>query len=457
MVSSRHSVTPTGGLPVVLSGIAILIAVAVLGWFTIQWPDKNSLDTSLPISSTTPSLSVESEKKPALSLNDDSLILQTTDNNTSLDQPEPPTLEWKSYTIRKGDTLGKIFNRFGIGIGLASEIVRDEQGKTLKRLLPDRDIDFAFNTENELVEIRYEVSRLDELVIEFTAGSFNISKQKAPVEIKEKVASQTIHSSLFVSGSAAGLSDRVIMDLVSVFGWDIDFALDIRRGDRFSVIYEELYRDEEFIGSGDIIAAIFVNNGATYEAIRHIDEHGKKEYFDANGANRRGTFLKTPMKISRITSGFSNSRFHPVLKKWRAHRGVDYGAPRGTPVLATADGRVHFVGRNGGYGKTIILRHGGEFSTLYAHLSGYAKDIKRGASVRQGEAIGYVGSTGLATGPHLHYEFRVNDVHRNPLTFETPRAKPIAQRYKNEFLAFAKKRIDQISSTVTQQVASSTP
>jgi len=365
------------------------------------------------------------------------------------------SLEWKRYSVRRGDTLGKIFNRFSIDVGLASEIVRDDTGAALKKLMPGHDVRFGYNEEGALAKLRYELGRMDELVVEFaSSGQFTVARRKMPAGTRERSVTQSIGSSLFVAASGAGLSNRLIMQLVEIFGWDIDFALDIRSGDRFSLLYEELYRHGESIGTGDIIAAEFANQGDVYHAVRHIDDQGRKQYFDLDGRNLRGTFLRTPMRVSRVTSGFSKRRYHPVLKKWRAHRGVDYGAPTGTPVLATGDGRVHSIGRKGGYGNTIVLKHGGRYSTLYAHLSGFKKGMKRGSKVNQGEVIGYVGATGLVTGPHLHYEFRVNGTHRDPLSYETPKAEPIAERYRESFLAMARERISQIADLRTEQLAS---
>lgn len=366
-----------------------------------------------------------------------------------------PPIKWQSHIVRPGDSLGRIFARYEIGIGLASRIVEHETAETLKKLMPDHEIRLGLDPAGKLVQLRYEVNRMEEVVIRLKDSKLlAVDQQRIPTDTRERTASQAIGSSLFGAASNAGLSDRLIMDLVSIFGWDIDFALDIRSGDRFSIVYEEMVRDGRTIGDGDIIAAEFVNDGTIYRAVRHIDDDGEREYFDLEGNNLRGTFLKTPMRVSRITSGFSKRRYHPVLKKWRAHRGVDYGAPKGTPVLATGSGRVHAIGRKGGYGNTVVLKHGGQYSTLYAHLSGYGKGLKKGSKVSQGDVIGYVGATGLATGPHLHYEFRVNGQHRNPLTYDTPRAQPIDERYRETFLAEARQRINQLADMRPEQVAS---
>jgi len=366
-----------------------------------------------------------------------------------------PVIEWQTHEVSRGDTLGRIFSRNAVAIGLASRIVQHDAGATLKKLMPGHVMSLGFRQGGELVQLRYQLSRMEEIVLTLEdAEVATVDQRRIPTGTRERMASQTIGSSLFGAASKAGLSDRLVMELASVFGWDIDFALDIRSGDHFSILYEELFRDGRSIGTGDIIAAEFVNDGEVFRAVRHVDDDGNKEYFDLDGNNLRGTFLKTPMRISRITSGFSKRRYHPVLKKWRAHRGVDYGAPTGTPVLATGDGRVHHIGRKGGYGNTVVLKHGGQYSTLYAHLSRFGKGLNRGSRIKQGDVIGYVGATGLVTGPHLHYEFRVNGQHRNPLTYETPRARPIAERYRENFLAMARDRISQLTDFQPGQLAS---
>ena len=235
-----------------------------------------------------------------------------------------------------------------------------------------------------------------------------------------------IERSLFDDGQASGLSDRLIMELAEIFGWDIDFVLDLHQGDSFTVIHEEKYWRGQKVADGDILAAEFVNRGRVFRAIGYRAPGAKIEYYTPEGLALRRAFLRTPVKFSRVSSLFSNSRYHPVLKMWRAHHGVDYDAPTGTPVRATASGRVMAVGWNGGYGNTVSIRHPGPYSTLYAHLKGYRAGLRAGQHVSQGEIIGYVGRTGLATGPHLHYELQVNGAHRDPLTFELPKTDRVA-------------------------------
>ena len=222
------------------------------------------------------------------------------------------------------------------------------------------------------------------------------------------------------------------MEMVRIFGWDIDFVLDIRSGDSFHIIYNAYELNGKRLADGNILAAEFNTQGQSYRAIRFEDADGVASYYAPNGDSMLGTFLRSPVEFSRISSRFGK-RKHPILKTWRAHKGVDYAARRGTPIRATADGKVILAGNKGGYGKTVVIRHAGRFSTLYGHMTGFAKNIRSGSRVKQGQTIGYVGSTGLATGPHLHYEFRLDGVHRNPLTFKTPKASSIAKAQKAEF------------------------
>ena len=367
--------------------------------------------------------------------------------------PEPE-LTWKSHTVKRGDTLGRIFRGFGHSPNLALKLVADTEGKRLRRLMPGRELRFGYDDEDALRMVSYDLGTHEWLHAEIAEEEeISVSIVPADLEVRERIVGGSIRSSLFSAGARAGLSDKLIMQLVGVFGWDIDFALDLRAGDRFIVIYEELFEDGKRVGTGDIVAAKFVNQGRSFNAFRHTEENGGITYYDAEGDSLRGTFLRTPVKLSRITSRFSRSRFHPVLKKWRAHKGVDYSAPRGTPVLATADGKVKFVGRKGGYGKTIVLRHGGTYSTLYAHLSSYKKGLRSGSKVQQGDVIGFIGSTGVATGPHLHYEFRVNGVHRNPLTHKSPRGKSLPEDQLEAFTARARSWAEKMAVFAATQLA----
>lgn len=367
--------------------------------------------------------------------------------------PPEPELTWKTHQIKRGDTLGKIFRRFGHSTSLALELVADKEGGRLRRLMPGRELRFGYDAQNALTTVNYDLGNREWLRAEIADEDIAVSVVPADLEVRERIVGGSIRSSLFSAGARAGLSDKLIMQLVTIFGWDIDFALDLRAADRFIVIYEELFEDGKRVGTGDIVAAKFINQGQVFNAFRYESDHGGVAYYNAEGDSLRGTFLRTPVKLSRITSGFTNSRFHPVLKKWRAHKGVDYSAPRGTPVLATADGRVQFVGRKGGYGKTVVLRHGGTYSTLYAHLSSYKKGLRAGSTVQQGEVIGFIGRTGIATGPHLHYEFRINGVHRNPLTHRSPRGKSLPEEQRETFTARTQSWTEKMAVFAATQLA----
>jgi murein DD-endopeptidase MepM/ murein hydrolase activator NlpD len=269
------------------------------------------------------------------------------------------------------------------------------------------------------------------------AEGYRAELHELALEARPRHASAIIKDSLFQTGIEAGLSENLIMELAQLFGWDIDFALDIRSGDRFTLLYEELYRDGERLRDGRILAAEFVNQGRSVQAVLFTRSDGESDYYSPDGKSMRKAFLRAPVDFRRISSRFQRERWHPVLGVKRPHRGVDYAAAIGTPIKAAGDGRITHRGTKGGYGKTIILQHGATYSTLYAHMSRYAKSTQVGKRVRQGQIIGYVGKTGLATGPHLHYEFRVNGVHRNPLTVKLPSADPLPKRYRAEFEAHA--------------------
>jgi len=344
-----------------------------------------------------------------------------------------PTGQWHSVTVKQGDNLAMIFARLDLSAAQLHQVISSGKAtNTLAQLYPGQQIDVRLGSDKQLEELVYIIDETNSLRVARQGGSFKSTLIQRDIEIRVAHAQGVIESSLFESGQDAGLSDKLIMELVGIFGWDIDFALDIREGDGFAVLYEEKYLDAEKIGEGSIVAAEFTNQGKIYRAVRYTDERGHSNYFAPTGHSMRKAFLRTPAAFSRISSRFGK-RHHPVLNRMRIHRGVDYAAPRGTPVKAAGDGKVVFLGRKGGYGKTLVIRHGGKYSTLYAHLSRFKRRLRTGQHVKQGEVIGYVGNTGLATGPHLHYEFRVNGVHRNPLTVRLPSAKPINPKYRDDF------------------------
>ncbi len=378
------------------------------------------------------------------------------DQSRSQDSSLPPGGDevWNRHTVRRGDTLTGIFRKVGLSVSAALRVAARRQAAPLISLSTGRVMKIRKTGDGRFLGLRYDLGNFEALVVTNTDDNeLTIAKQKIPITVRNRYASGRIRQSLFAAGKRAGLNTQLISQMVSIFGWDIDFALDLRRGDQFSLIYEELYADNKRAGTGDIIAAQFVNRGVVYRAVRHIDSSGIAKYYTPDGDSLQATFLRTPVKFGQIASHFNTRRYHPVYKKRRAHRGVDYGAAAGTPVLTTADGRIGFVGRRGGYGKTVIVNHGGTYSTLYGHMSRYARGIHHGLAVKQGQTIGYVGKTGTATGPHLHYEFRVNGVHRNPLTFEMPRSRQIAGEYYAEFRTQAQEWIDKLMAYTDTEVA----
>jgi murein DD-endopeptidase MepM/ murein hydrolase activator NlpD len=264
--------------------------------------------------------------------------------------------------------------------------------------------------------------------------------------------SAVIRSSLFAATDQSGIPDTIAIQIARIFSTDIDFHIDLRRGDRFSVVYEMIHSNGESIRPGDVLYAEFVNDGRKYEAFRFQDPEGNISYYSRDGQNRAKSFMRSPLEFSRVSSGFG-TRFHPIFKNWRAHTGTDFAAPKGTRVWSTADGTVEFVGVKGGYGNCIEIRHSGGITTLYGHLSGFAAGLKRGSRVRQGEVIGFVGATGYATGPHLHYEFKISGIHHDPLRVALPKAAPLPASLKQAFEAVALQGDEALSALQTASSA----
>lgn len=351
-------------------------------------------------------------------------------------EPEPP---WKEITIKSGDTLSRIFARNDIPGDEANRLVKSHaDARALNRLATGQVLRIQTDAGGRIQQLHYRLNESDTLQVRRNGSGYDVVKISKTFETRHVYAAGNIAMSLFADGQSAGLSDPVIIQMVEIFGWDIDFAQDLRVGDSFAVIYEEKYWQGQKVADGAILAAEFINQGKAYRAVGHRTAVGVAGYYSPEGLSMRRPFLRSPLRVSRVTSPYTLSRYHPILKTWTAHRGVDYGAPTGTPVLATASGRVSSLGSKGGYGNAIVLRHGGSYSTLYAHLSRYQRGLRAGAQVEQGQVIGYVGSTGLATGPHLHYEFQVNGIHQNPLTLKFPQTEPIAPQYRADFLQAAR-------------------
>jgi murein DD-endopeptidase MepM/ murein hydrolase activator NlpD len=359
---------------------------------------------------------------PALSPEDSALsaVIDTANSGPPVDDPA-----WQVVTVKSGQTLGDIFQQQNFS---ATDLARllDAPGNSscLRNIRPGDEFAFLRNADGGLRAIRFDRDERTRVVASFASGGIRQTELARHVERRTHVAHGVINSSLFGAGEEAGMSDAMILQLANAFGYDIDFAQDLRQGDSFTVIYDDVYREGERLRDGDILAATFVNKGKRYSAFRFTNSVGETSYYSAEGRPLKKTFLRTPLDFSRITSYFSVARRHPILGTMRAHQGVDYAAPQGTPIRAAGDGKIAFRGWQPGYGNVVIVQHNAHMTTLYGHMSRLG-NVFVGQHVGQGATIGYVGMTGLATGPHLHYEFRVDGQHRNPLTVTTLPPEPL--------------------------------
>ncbi|MEE4361842.1 MAG: peptidoglycan DD-metalloendopeptidase family protein [Pseudomonadales bacterium] len=368
---------------------------------------------------------------------------------------------WQQVTVRSGDSLARIFDRQGLPArDLAAVLESDEAAERLKRIHPGELLEYRTDDDGRLLALRYAFSRLESMTAqrpEATAG-FETRQVLREPERRSVLREAEIDSSLFLAAARIGLDDRLAMEVANIFQWDVDFVLDIRKGDRFQLLYEELWLDGERIGHGDVLAAEFVNQGDRYQAVRFVDEDGHGSYYTPDGDSMRKAFLRAPVQFTRVSSNFNLSRKHPLWNTARPHRGIDYAAPTGTPIVAAGDGKVVTVTSNAASGKFVVIQHGEQYQTKYLHMSRFARGIRAGKRVHQGEVIGYVGSTGWATGPHLHYEFLVSGVHRNPRTVPLPKALPIPEQERERFLATTRTLLAQLNTASgDEQLALSGP
>ncbi|WP_323814290.1 peptidoglycan DD-metalloendopeptidase family protein [Cellvibrio sp. NN19] len=340
----------------------------------------------------------------------------------SIKEPEPAAPQWKEFTVQNGDNLSILFKRAGLNDRNIYELFSDaKDAKDLRNIRAGQKM--AFLVENgQLQGLTYTIDKLSSLT--FTRGAKGFSGKEIVLkpDIKHAFRQASIDSSLYMAGKRAGMPSNLTMELANIFGWDIDFALDIKKGDSFKVMYEEQFLEGKRIGTGKIVAAEFTNGGKTFKAVRYTSKDGSSNYYTPDGRGMHKAFLRTPIEFARISSHFNLARKHPVLHIIRAHKGTDYAAARGTPIRATGNGKIAFAGRKGGYGNCIVIQHGQGIETLYGHMNAFAKGMKTGSRVSQGDVIGYVGSTGLASGPHLHYEFHLNGQVRNPVTVPLPKS-----------------------------------
>ncbi|MGB6241637.1 MAG: peptidoglycan DD-metalloendopeptidase family protein [Castellaniella sp.] len=350
-----------------------------------------------------------------------------------------------STRIRRGDTVSALLHRLGVNEdGLLVFLTHEKDARSIYKLYPGRTIKAALDEQGNLVWLRYAhtpgssvKSGIESAWLEVRPdgkGQFTAQERTVAAAQETRVAEGEITSSLFGAADEAQVPDAVTMEMVDILGSRMDFLKDLRKGDRFRIVYDAYMHDGEEVGSGRIRALEFINKGKTYSALWFQDAHGQGGYYDFSGASLKGAFLRTAIKFTRISSRFG-MRMHPIHNKWTGHKGVDYAAPSGTPIHATADGTVDFIGKQNGYGNVIILKNFGKYTTLYAHQSRFAKGLKKGDRVQQGQLIGYVGQTGWATGPHLHYEFRIDKKPVDPLSVDLPVARPLNQADQKAFQA----------------------
>lgn len=372
-------------------------------------------------------------------------------------EPDLPPLRWESDEVRAGDNLSILFSRHNLSAADVIEIAAVAPREVLQ-LRPGQKIQWVRSQDNRVQHFQLEVTPLTRhAFVRDESNTLQYDLLQRDAEYLPRYATAVIENSLFYDGSRAGIPDQILVQLAGIFGWDIDFALDIRQGDSFSLIYDEVYVDGEHISNGNISIARFRNQGRELTAIRFTDEKGNAGYYNPEGNSMRKEFLRNPIDFARISSRFNPNRRHPVLNTIRAHKGTDYAAPTGTPIKATGDGRIIHAGKKGGYGNTVIIQHGSTYQTIYAHLSRFNRNTRVGRTVRQGQVIGYVGSTGLATGPHLHYEFLVNGVHRDSLRIQLPKAQAVASSQKENFSRHAQGMLSWLDSFDASNQVSAAP
>ena len=356
-------------------------------------------------------------------------VSESPSNDSELDESEIIRHE-----IKNGESLALIGEKYEITpVDIHYLSSQKPHGKLLRKIRPGEMLSFTFDKEKLLLRVDYQPDPLTIITFDRDDDSFKSSSNSITPTREILFSHGVIEQNLFYASQKIGLADALTMRLAQIFQWDIDFVLDLRPGDSFFLMYEELFVNDKFVGHGDILAAEFINQGESYTAVFFKDDLGRGDFFNLEGESMRKAFLRAPVEFSRISSSFNLNRVHPLFKTVRPHRGIDYAAPTGTPVLAAGDGRIKTASRTQPNGKYVVIQHGQQFMTKYLHLSKFGRGIKSGKMVKQGQVIGYVGQTGYATGPHLHYEFLVNGIHQNPRTVSLPKATPIAPKHKQLF------------------------
>jgi murein DD-endopeptidase MepM/ murein hydrolase activator NlpD len=362
---------------------------------------------------------------------DESLPEEIIETTESLEKTPTDVLSYKIHKVKDGENLSIIFEDFNLPLNTAYRIFRLDNKNLLSKIRPGDIMRFTY-LGNEITNIEIGKDSINSLLIDLTDG-ISIKEVSKEVELVRSFKSGIIKTSFYESALEADIPDSVIMDFAYIFGWDVDFVFDIREGDSFYLVYETAFSNGEKIENGDIVVAKFINNGNVYKANRFFTSVNKKEFFDDSGNNLQKAFLRAPLDFAYISSHFNPKRMHPVLHTIRAHNGTDYAAKRGSPVRTTGNGTIKYSGRRNGCGNEIVIQHTNDYSTRYCHLDKFHSGIKKGKKVIQGETIGYVGSTGLATGPHLHYEFKIGNKHIDPVKLKLPSAEPISINLRSDF------------------------
>lgn len=446
--SSEDAIRYPGQHLMIAMGLAMALAVLML-----LWPQDEPAEAAVPMAKASLTLVEHStETDAATGIAAHLTFVEPHSEPLPALPPLPPARApaitqapaWQEERVRRGDSLARIFQRQGLRASELHAILESgSEAKRLTRIHPGETLQYRTDGEGRLLAVRYEFSPLEamEATRPDARSPFNSQLVQRAPETRIAYSEGRIDSSLFVAAARSGLPDATIMNLANIFQWDIDFVHDIRPGDSFHVLFEEQWLDGEKIGHGAIVAAEFNNRGRVHRAVRYTASDGHTDYFTPDGHSMRRAFLRAPVEFSRISSNFNLRRLHPIHRTVRPHRGIDYAAPTGTPVMAAGDGVVVTASRHQANGNYVIIRHGEQYQTKYLHLHRFGRGIRSGTRVRQGQIIGYVGMTGWATGPHLHYEFLVNGVHQNPRTVSLPQAEPIAERERERFLASTRELI----------------
>ena len=367
------------------------------------------------------------------------IIVQQIALPPAISQLSPSDVFWHLDQVRPDDTLGSLFKRMSVkDEGAVKFLMLSPNARAINtHLVPGHSIETKTNLAGQLLHLEYVLDADNVLVASLADGGYTVNTEKMALQNNQVLKSAIIKDSLFGAIDDAGIPDQIALQIIEIFSGEVDFQDDLRPGDRFNVIYEAFYNGGEHMKTGNVLAVEFINNGKIYRAIHFGEAEGKFAYYTPEGKSLHKSFLRTPVEFTRVSSNFNAGRFHPILHRFKAHKGVDLAAPTGTRIKAAGDAVVEFVGKKGGYGNVIVLKHENNISTVYGHLSGFAAGLRKGMKVTQSDIIGYVGMTGLATGPHLHYEFLVNKVHRDPLTVALPTSIPIEANFKTKFDAFS--------------------